>query len=778
MNSDSASQLRRLAEMNGVQPAYLDAANKNQVVQPEVLAGVLKALDVPAENENEIHDSSRTSRLRHYRQGIEPVTVAWDQSPIKILCHFPAKSSKRVRVRLTLEEGERARPGHSEARPRGSHGRVTVERELGTEEIDGEHFTTRELVLPPLPFGYHTLKVSAGDLEYRTLILSAPIRSFDLRGIESRGNEFPKNVHEFLPLSGGLELLGKQRKESAESGGPPRAERAGARESLGRGEDGRKHKLSSWQNSFDSQVHLENQTWGAFLPMYAAHSEKSWGAGNFSDWERLSRWFGSQGASVAATLPLLAAFLDYPVCEPSPYSPASRLFWNEFFLDITAVPEFAACREAQSLVRSEAFQMQLRDFRRSEFIDYQAQWAARRNVLELLAKHFFSKASSRRTQFERFLREHSEMEQYTAFRAVCDKLRTSWHNWPQRLRDGTLRKGDYEKSVQQFHSYVQWLAHTQMEELIRRTEKNGVQLYLDLPLGVHPDGYDVWRERESFALGASAGAPPDLFFSKGQDWGFAPLHPRRIRETGYRHLLAFLRFQMHHARLLRIDHVMGLHRLYWVPRGFEARQGAYVTYPAEELHAIFNLESHRNRTRLVGENLGTVPLAVNESMKRHGLREMFVVQFQQRPDPKAALCPPPPLSVSSVNTHDTPTFAAHWRGDDLSERIRLGLLPHKQLKAAKKNREILKKSLVKFLKEQGFLKNLKPRPQEVLHGLLAWLKASESEIVLINLEDLWLEKRPQNVPGTSSERPNWRRKAQLTLEEIFKDSRLRKLIPF
>ena len=166
---------------------------------------------------------------------------------------------------------------------------------------------------------------------------------------------------------------------------------------------------------------------------------------------------------------------------------------------------------------------------------------------------------------------------------------------------------------------------------------------------------------------ASAGAPPDLFFSKGQDWGFAPLHPRRIRESGYRYVLAFLRFQMHHARLLRIDHVMGLHRLYWVPRGFEARQGTYVNYPAEELHAIFNLESHRNRTRLVGENLGTVPPAVNESMERHGLREMFVVQFEERPDPKAALRSPPALSVASLNTHDTPTFAAHWRGDDLVE---------------------------------------------------------------------------------------------------------------
>ena len=363
------------------------------------------------------------------------------------------------------------------------------------------------------------------------------------------------------------------------------------------------------------------KTWGAFLPMYAAHSKESWGAGNFSDWERLSRWIGARGGTVAATLPLLAAFLDYPVCEPSPYSPASRLFWDEFYLDITRVPESspAAARRIRSFA-PRRFRAQLGKFRRAEIIDYKSQWAARRNVLERLAKYFFSKASPRRTQFERFLRERPEVKEYAAFRAVCDERKTSWHNWPQRLRGGAIEPGDYDSSAQQFHAYVQWLAHGQMDELIQRSEKHGVKLYLDLPLGVNSDGYDIWRERDSFALGASAGAPPDLFFSKGQDWGFAPLHPRRIRENGYRYVLDFLRFQMHHARLLRIDHVMGLHRLYWVPHGLAARQGTYVNYPAEEWYAIFSLESHRNRTRLVGENLGTVPPAVNESMARHALR--------------------------------------------------------------------------------------------------------------------------------------------------------------
>jgi 4-alpha-glucanotransferase len=692
MKFSKFAQLRDLAELNGVQPSFIDAANQRRIASPEVLSGVLQALGWPADNDDEVEDSLRKSRLRPYRRGIEPVMVMWDRRGLEVSFHLPAWFAKKpVRMRLHLEAG-----GEKKLTP--------IVRSLGTREIEGEHFATKEFLLGPLPFGYHTLEISAGDRTYRTLILSAPIRSYD---------------------------------------------EAGA-----------------------------GKSWSAFLPMYAAHSQESWGAGNFSDWERLSRWLGSLGGRVAGTLPLLSAFLDEPVCEPSPYSPASRLFWNEFYLDIERVPEFRVCREAQALVRSKAFQKNLGAFRASEIIDYRAQWKARRKVLERLAEYFFSKASLRRAEFEQFLRKRPEARDYAAFRAVCDTLKTSWHNWPQRLREGRLRRDDYEEPAERFHLYVQWLAHGQMDELVRRSEQNGVKLYLDLPLGVNPDGYDVWRERESFALDANAGAPPDLFFSKGQDWGFAPLHPQRIRESGYRHVLAFLRFQMHHARRLRIDHVMGLHRLYWVPRGFEARQGTYVNYPAGELHAIFNLESHRNRTVLVGENLGTVPPAVDQSMRRHRLRAMYVVQFEERQDPKAALWPPPALSVASLNTHDTPTFAAHWRGDDLMDRVRLGLLRRAELKSAKKHREKLKAALVRFLRTEGFLKRGKPDTREVLRALLAWLRASESEMVLVNLEDLWLETRPQNVPGTSSERPNWRRKARLTLEELFQDKQLRRLIPF
>ncbi len=683
-------RLHRLAELNGVQPSYLDAANQRRTASPEALSLLLKALGVPAENNQEITDSLRASRLRPYRRGIEPVIVCWENHETKVILHLPAKlAQKQLRTQLHFEGGR-------------EEILIPKIRVPGAKEVEGERFSTTEILLPRLPLGYHTLEISAGDTSHRSLVLSAPMRSY------------PASIE---------------------------------------------------------------KSWGAFLPMYAAHSKKSWGAGNFSDWERLSCWLGTQGAGVAATLPLLAAFLDYPVCEPSPYSPASRLFWNEFYIDVTRVPEFELSREGRALVGSRSFQKDLRAFRRSEMIDYGVQWKARRKVLELLAKYFFSKDSPRRAEFDLFLHGRPEVNDYAAFRATCDTLKTSSHNWPQRLREGRLRASDYDESTKQFYLYIQWLAHGQVDELVRHGEEHGVRLYLDLPLGVNPDGYDVWRERKSFALEVSAGAPPDLFFSKGQDWGFAPLHPQRIRESGYRYVLAYLRFQMSHARMLRIDHVMGLHRLYWVPRGFGPAQGTYVSYAAEELHAIFNLESHRHRTLLVGENLGTVPPAVNESMERHGLRRMYVVPFEERPDPKAALASPPALSVASLNTHDMPTFIAHWRGDDLAERIELGLLSRGDLKREKQQREKLKKAMVRFLRAQGFLKSQKPPAREVLRAMLAWLRASRAETLLVSLEDLWLEPKPQNVPGTTSERPNWRRKARLSLEQIFESRQIRELLP-
>ncbi len=517
------------------------------------------------------------------------------------------------------------------------------------------------------------------------------------------------------------------------------------------------------------------KTWGVFAPLYAVHSRQSWGAGDFGDLERLHDLVGGMGGGLVATLPLLAAFLDEPF-EPGPYSPASRLFWNEFFLDVTRIPEFDRSVEARTLLNSPEFQQAFGEMRAAPLVDYRRQMALKRRVLELLVKVLLAGPSDRRSAFEMHVAQNGELQSYARFRAVVEKMRTSWRRWPARLRDGTVLPGDFAESNCNYHLYVQWLCDEQLRAFAVKAKKSGPGLYLDLPLGVNPDSYDIWRERTLFVEGMAGGAPPDPFFTAGQNWGFPPQHPQRMRETGYRYLRACLAHHMQFAGLLRIDHLMGLHRLYWIPQGMEARQGIYVRYPSDELYAVFNLEAHRHNTVLIGEDLGTVPPEVPAAMDRHGYNRMYVLQYYLQPRDQA-LEPIFTGSVGSVNTHDMPAFAGFCRGVDIDDRIDLGLLTPDAVVVERARREQQLGALVNFLRQRGFLKPQDDEePLTLYRACLEFLSVGPARVVLATLEDLWCETQPQNVPGTWKERPNWRRKARLSLEEIDQDRQARAVL--
>jgi 4-alpha-glucanotransferase len=697
----------QLARHVGIQTSYTDTAGKIQHATPETLAAILKLWGIPARSPGQIRDALVEFELNRWQEILEPVIVAWEGARTKIELRIPeAIDDQLADCRLHFENSE----------TRNFTVRLNRLRTVKRIRVGGTTFIAKELLLPVLSHS------EASRLDHASRVT----------------HHLPHGYHHL-----DIELSGRTATALI---------------------------ISAPLKSYSDPT--LQKSWGAFLPMYAAHSRNSWGAGNFGDWRKFTAWIASLGGQVVSTLPLLAAFLDRPVCEPSPYSPASRLFWNEFYLDIPAVPEFLRCLSAQKLVRSIPFQRRLDRFRRSSLIDYRAEMSARREVLEKLASFFFKTDSPRRKQFMRFLREHQQVEDYAQFRAACDTNNLPWQKWPQRMRDGHLQTGDFSDATKNYHLYAQWLAHEQISALTKNCLARGVPFYLDLPLGVHPAGYDLWRERDAFATGANVGAPPDAFFNKGQDWGFTPLHPQRLREQGYRYLRDVLSFQMRQTGMLRLDHVMSLHRLYWIPRGHSAREGAYVAYPADELYAILSLESHRHKTVLVGENLGTVPQEVNDAMARHGLRQIYVVQFAQRPNPRAALVKPPPRSVAGLNTHDMPTFAAHWRGMDIDDRVNLGLFTKADARKEHARRAELNLALARFFHRKGLLKNQVGKdagsilPATILKACLHWLRASPAELVLVNLEDLWEEENPQNVPGTSTERPNWRRKARFSVEEI------------
>ncbi len=507
--------------------------------------------------------------------------------------------------------------------------------------------------------------------------------------------------------------------------------------------------------------------WGVFLPLYALQTRASWGAGDLSDLARLIDWTSGLGGGVVATLPLLAAYLDEP-CEPSPYSPASRLFWNELYLDPRACPELDTAPAARRLVDSPEFQREVEALRAAPLVDYPRLATLKRRVCEEMAHRFFSRSGERHEELSRFVQAKPEVETYAAFRAVLDRRGEAWTRWPERLREGTLAPADYDEEDRRYHLWVQWATAEQMRALALEARRRGPGLYLDLPLGVGGDSYDVWRQPALFAREARAGAPPDAFFTKGQDWGFPPLDPERLRAQGYAHLVACLRHHLEHAGMLRIDHVMQLHRLFWIPRGMEAADGVYVRYPSEELFALLSLESHRHRAAIVGENLGTVPPEVGEAMARHDVLGMYVVQYELQPGSEGHLRPPPADSVASLNTHDMPTFRSFWKGDDVDDLADLELFSPAEARSERERRRALRQGMAALLpRSDGPPDPEAPGTAEaVLRERLDWLAASPARLVLVNLEDLWGETAPQNTPGTCAERPNWRRKARLGFEEF------------
>lgn len=483
------------------------------------------------------------------------------------------------------------------------------------------------------------------------------------------------------------------------------------------------------------------RVWGVFLPLYALHSEQSWGAGDLTDLEALLNWVQGLGGSLVGTLPLLATFLDVPF-DPSPYAPASRLFWNEFYLDVTRIPELKRCSEARDLLNSPMFQKEIAALRAMPLVDYRHIMATKRRLLEYLARYCFAEDSKRQAALRRWVTAHPAVQDYAHFRATTEQQRADWLAWPDRMRDGLLREGDYDPEIVHYHLYVQWLAHEQFRALSAQARQHGLGLYLDLPLGIHRAGYDIWHERAIFVLKVNSGAPPDPFFAQGQDWGFPPLHPEQIREQGYRYYISCLRHHLQHAGILRIDHVMGLHRLFWVPKGLTARDGVYVRYHAEEFYAILALESRRYRTLIVGEDLGTVPRYVRKAIARHKIHRMYILPFELIPGVRKVLRTVPADTLATLNTHDTPPFAAFWLGKDTVNQAALSI----------------------FLYRKGWLEVPTHDVLAVLKACLAYLASSRARIVLVNLEDLWLEMEPQNFPGTGEERFNWRRKARYTFE--------------
>jgi 4-alpha-glucanotransferase len=409
------------------------------------------------------------------------------------------------------------------------------------------------------------------------------------------------------------------------------------------------------------------------------------------------------------------------------------------------LPELAATPSAIRRLESPEVESRLRESRNASRVDHAAVMSTLRSILEPMAETLFSGSSARRTECDAFLAERPHLEAYARFRAAAAGVNADDPRFPQEVG---------------YHLYAQWAAETQLAAAAGAGRPRA-GLYLDLPVGVHPAGFDPVWEPAAFVPGVHGGAPPDIFQPAGQDWAFPPLHPQGLRSQEYRYLIAALRHAMRQADAVRIDHVMSLHRLYWIPAGADATDGVYVNYPDAEMRAVVALEASRSGTVVVGEDLGTVPAPVRADMRHDGMLRSWVLQFESTP--KESLPSPPRQALASWGTHDLATFAGYWDGLDIDEREGRGDLDPRAAEAARRKRREWRRALAQRLSVPT------DDSRAALFGCLDHLASSPAALVLVDLEDLWLEAVPQNRPGTGVGRGNWERRSARSLEEMFAD---------
>ncbi len=560
----------------------------------------------------------------------------------------------------------------------------------------------------------------------------------------------------------------------------------------GREESGRTRLIAAPPQAY-APAWLEEgrRAWGFNLPLYALRSRANWGVGDFADLMEVVRWAGPLGAAFVGVNPLHAAG-GQATADPSPYSPTSRIFLNVLYLSLEAAPEMAACRQAQELVASQEFQAAKASLAAAALVSYEEVRGLKHRVLKLLYETFCEAhglpesppISARGQEFARFVAAGGEsLARFGQFSALVDQLaQGDWRRWPgpyQHPEGPAVAEfaREHGKEVR-FYQYGQWLAATQLGQVCQAAKQQGLPftLYEDLALGASPGGVDTWAHQDLFARGPAIGAPPDAFNPQGQNWGLPPLIPERLRDSGYQLFIDTLRANLPPGGMLRMDHVMGLFRLLWIPRGAEAARGAYVTYPARELLAILALESVRRRALVIGEDLGTVPPRIRRELGKSGVFSYRVFYFE-RDGNRHFLAPEayPARAMATVTTHDLPTLTGFWQGHDLALKRTLNLYPEARLaEADAAARELDRRFLLEDLEHRGLLPDgaaSKPEagdpcPLELREAVLDYLAQSEAALMEVRLEEVFGAPEQQNLPGTQKEHPNWRVKLPLTLEQM------------
>ncbi|MEB3205842.1 MAG: 4-alpha-glucanotransferase [Vampirovibrionales bacterium] len=719
--------LRQLADAYGMTCFYTDIWNNERWASDDTLKKVLMAFGLPEKTFHSVENIHQAYLDRQAEGRAQLMPPVWVHRQAEGRCHLPVNvaAPATARWQISLESGLTTPEG------------IDLTGDASVEPVNGHGPVT--ICLPEgLPLGYHQVSLTVDGVSATTRLIITPSACYLPNALQA------DNSH----------------------------------------------------------------SWGISSQLYGLNSHRNWGMGDFRDLAQVIQWSGRMGAGFVGINPLHALFQHNPN-QASPYSPSSRFFLNPLYLDIEAIEEFSADEALSQKVQSHGFQFQIKALRHMPLVDYESVWSIKKDWLERLFARFVSDhydvsknvAKTPRGQaFLNFVQSKGpRLESFALFEALQewhyreDMNRWGWVCWPKEYHDpkgaavDAFARGNRERIV--FWMYTQWQAEEQMKNAKALAHEHGmtVGIYGDIAVGADRGGSEVWSQQSLYELDMSVGAPPDLLNMQGQNWGLPPLNPHKLRQVAYEPFIKMIQANMAHCGALRIDHVLGLYRMYWVPAFSSAADGVYVRYPFDDILGILALESHRQQCIIIGEDLGTVPQEVQHAMARWGMLGYRVLYFEQEQD--SAFTKPQNywlLTLATLGTHDLATLRGYWLGFDIDQRRQLQLFPSDEAEDAQRfDRGKARYFLLKALVEEGLISEERLQAvqrneywfdDELTIAVYRYLMRTKSKLHAIQLEDILGALEPNNVPGTVYEHPNWRRKLPLWLEDLQADARLNPLM--
>jgi len=696
-----------------IDPEFWDIWGRKHITSNETKRAILEGLGVHADTVENLRASIEARRHREWTRLAPPCLVVTAGSAVDLPLHAPAELSREMaRIEIREENGA----AHS------FEFMLDVYPESGASDLGSRHYVRKQVPLPAgLPLGYHDVQIRLGELTQTTRLIIAPARAY---------------AHPALANGG--------------------------------------------------------KAAGVALALYGVRSARNWGCGDLRDLRGVTDWIADDAqASFIALNPLHAIYNRRPY-NTSPYLPECIFYPNYLYLDVEAIPDFQASRRAQCLWARPETQRHVAALRESEFVEYEQVSAWKLRFLKLAFAEFLREhrgGSARAIEFSKFLAGEGDLlVRFATYCALDEYLHArhpdmwTWRDWPAAYQDPESRETqEFRKKHWRlflFYCYVQWQLSLQLAESQAYARERGlaIGLYHDLALATDRFGADLWGQRRFFVSGCRVGSPPDDFAPKGQDWGFPPPCSEEHREDGYRLFTESIRKNCRYGGALRIDHVMRFFRLFWIPEGAEATDGAYVRENHEDLIRILALESVRHKVVVIGEDLGTVEPFVRETLERFGILSYRLFYFEKHADNRFKTYDEYPVrALVSSTTHDLPTLAGFWTAEDIEARRRAGLFPDDAMYRRQiAERGVEKQKVLDLLHRLELLPAYFPRsaaeaPEltgDLHNAVIGFLALTPSQLLAVNQEDLTKEVAQQNLPATTWQYPNWSRKMKFTLEQL------------